>query len=379
MDFNPNLKNKTPIVHVITTIMRGGAENQLLILVAQQVESGHPVHIIFLKGESELSKDFKRCGASVHEVFANRNPLVQVFSIRKFLRTPEIKPALIHGHLPRAQIIVALAVAKTQVFVCSRHDEDQFFPGSNKFFSRLIFKIVDSKTKIWIAISNSVKFKMLSYDEIPHFQNIEVAHYGYKESETEIDESLVGDLKRTYKLEGNYFVIGCVARLVWQKDHSTLLRSFQIYKLNNPSAKLILIGDGPMRQQLTELSAKLGITDSVVFTGKVSSVREHLRLLNVFVLPSQTEGFGLVLLEAMDAKLPIIASDISAIPEVVGESGLLFEGGNELDLSEKIQKLETQEVQEIYSALSRNRLTEFAPEIMWSRIRDIYQKAAQYL
>ncbi len=379
MEFNPNLKNKTPIVHVITTIMRGGAENQLLILAAQQVESGYPVHIIFLKGESELSKDFKGCGASVHEAFANRNPFVQVFLIRKFLRTPELKRALIHGHLPRAQIIVALAIAKTQVFVCSRHDEDQFFPGSNKFFSWLVFKIVDSKTKTWIAISNSVKFKMLSFNEIPRFQNIEVAHYGYKKSESEIDKSLVGDLKRTYNLEGNCFVIGCVARLVWQKDHSTLLKSFQIYKLNNPRAKLILIGDGPMRHQLTELTAKLGITDSVVFTGKVSSVREHLRLLNVFVLPSQTEGFGLVLLEAMDANLPIIASKTSAIPEVVGESALLFECGNEFDLSEKIRKLETREMQEIYSALSRNRLTEFTPEIMWTRIGDIYQKAAQNL
>lgn len=284
---------------------------------------------------------------------------------------------MIHGHLPRAQIVTALASTKSQVVICSRHDEDPFFPAGHRIVSKLLFKIVDLKTEIWIAISKSVKIKMISYKEIPHNQDIEVAHYGYKGNNNELDESLVIELKKRYKLEEDYFVIGCVARLVWQKDHSTLLKSFQIYKLSNPRAKLLLIGDGPMRRQLMEQSTKLGIEDSVVFTGKVSSVREHLRLLNVFVLPSQTEGFGLVLLEAMEMNLPIIGSNTSAIPEVVGASGLLFEPGNELDLAEKIHKLETLETQKTYSALSRKRLTEFTPEIMWSRIGQIYEKAVQ--
>jgi len=377
LDLDSFQKSDTQIVHMITTIMRGGAENQLLILVLEQVRLGQKVHVLFLKGESELAREFELSGAIVHRDFANLKPPIQIIAIRKFLSTSRFEGAIIHGHLPRAQIIAAYSVNKSQRLICSRHDEDKFYPEGKLLSSRLIFKLIDRRIDQWIAISQSVRSRMIKYGEIPRKNEIEVVHYGFESAAHAFDSSLSAKIKMEYKLNESNYVIGCVARLVWQKDHSTLLRAFRTYHLGNPKAKLILIGDGPMRGQLAQLAQELEISNSVVFAGKVSTVREHLEILDVFILPSTTEGFGLVLLEAMEAELPIIASNISAIPEVMGDCGLLFETGNSDELAIKIELFESPDTRESYSRLSRKRLMEYAPEIMCLKIMKIYEKAAR--
>lgn len=368
----------TEIVHIITTIMRGGAENQLLVLVSEQVKNGQKVDVIFLKGEFELAAEFEECGATVHTQFSKQHPLLQILSIRKFLSGLKFEDAIVHAHLPRAQITAAFAVTKSQRLICSRHDEDQFYPNRNRLFSLLVFKVINSRIDAWVAISDAVKLRMISYGENPRVGEIEVVHYGFNKTDSEINPILVEKLREQYNLDNDNYVIGCVARLIWQKNHSTLLKAFHAYYLRNPQARLVLVGDGPMRTQLTNQIKELEIFDKVILTGKVSNVREHLEIFNVFVLPSLTEGFGLVLLEAMEANLPIIASNISAIPEVIGQGGLLFQAGDEKDLATKIEKFESFEEREFYSGLSRERLMDFAPEIMYSKLTSTYEKVAQY-
>lgn len=367
----------TDIVHVITTIMRGGAENQLLILVQQQVQAGREVDVIYLKGEPELAQQFIALGAIVHNEYANISLPVQVIKIRKFLSTAKLEQSIIHAHLPRAQVVVSLALSKSRNFICSRHDEAQFYPGKNRYVSKIIFKFVNSKVIYWIAISESVKQKMITHKEIPTRNEIQVVHYGYGNKDSKLSLGVIEDLRIRYKLARNNFVIGCVARHVWQKDHECLLRAFALFQQHNQESKLVLIGDGPMRPHLERLTESLSLKRSVIFAGKVSSVREHLSLLDVFVLPSTTEGFGLVLLEAMQAGIPLISSNASALPEVVGNAGLLFEVGQPADLFEKLTIMQRPEVQISYSNLGRLRLREFSPELMWSKVSDIYEKAAR--
>jgi len=374
LEYSPFLEPR--IVHLITTIMRGGAENQLLILAAEQVKSGWQVDVIYLKGESELMREFTELGASVHSQFANMSPPLQAHKIRKFLHSPDFRNAVIHGHLPRAQIVASLSLSKSQSLICSRHDEDQFYPDRNRYISKLFFKMINSRVQSWIAISEAVKNRMNYFGEISSRNEVRVVHYGYGSKILKPDPEVVENLKSQYALNDSSFVIGCVARLVWQKDHATLIHAFGLFQKNNPDSKLILVGDGPMRFQLENLSKTMSLENSVIFTGKVSSVQEHLSLLDVFILPSRTEGFGLVLLEAMHIGVPIISSNASALPEVLGDAGLLFAVGEPADLLEKLTMMQDQKVQSNYSKLGKKRLAEFSPEIMWSKVNDIYEKAA---
>jgi len=120
-------------------------------------------------------------------------------------------------------------------------------------------------------------------------------------------------------------LVGVVSRLTEQKGHAYLLDAFAEVIQALPSAHLLVVGDGELRPALERQAARLGLQDSVTFTGRRADVPRIMMALDVLAMPSLWEGFGLVLLEAMAAGKPVVASRVSAIPEIVadGETGLL--------------------------------------------------------
>jgi glycosyltransferase involved in cell wall biosynthesis len=119
-----------------------------------------------------------------------------------------------------------------------------------------------------------------------------------------------------------------IGRLIAQKDHATLLRAFGEIRAKHPDAMLAILGDGPLATETRSLVAELGLAGHVVLPGRLET-RDWLERADLFVHTSRWEGFGIVLLEAMLAGLPIVATRVSAVPEIVadGETGLLVEAG----------------------------------------------------
>ncbi|MHC4410535.1 MAG: glycosyltransferase [Planctomycetota bacterium] len=115
--------------------------------------------------------------------------------------------------------------------------------------------------------------------------------------------------------------LGCVARLHPIKDHATLLRA-----VARTEWRLALVGAGPLESDLRGLANELGIRARVRFCGEIPDAARLYRAFDRFVLASHREGFGLVLLEAMAAELPIVASD--AMAEIVGDAGRLYATGD---------------------------------------------------
>jgi len=122
-------------------------------------------------------------------------------------------------------------------------------------------------------------------------------------------------------------VIGAVARLSKEKGLRYLLEAFAVVTGHHPQARLVLAGEGPERQRLERLAARLGLGERVRFLGEVphEQVPEVLQQLDIFAMPSTYEGFGVAALEAEAMELPVVASRIHGIPDVVldGETGLL--------------------------------------------------------
>ena len=123
-----------------------------------------------------------------------------------------------------------------------------------------------------------------------------------------------------------------------KKSLDVLLTAFAELKRDN--IQLVIVGDGPLRDDLEQQARELGIADRTKFTGFVENAGHYVRLFDGFVLPSGgAEAFGLVLLEAMVAKVPVIASTASGPAEVVNQPGWLFKEGDERDLSVKLKQL----------------------------------------
>jgi glycosyltransferase involved in cell wall biosynthesis len=122
-------------------------------------------------------------------------------------------------------------------------------------------------------------------------------------------------------LEEGDFAIGCVARLAPEKDHATLLRAMRVLAMRVARPRLFLIGDGPERAALERMACALGIDDLVEFMGQRGDVEALLRGMDVITLTSKREGLPLALLEGMARELPVVATAVGGVPELLAEGG----------------------------------------------------------
>ncbi len=138
-------------------------------------------------------------------------------------------------------------------------------------------------------------------------------------------------------------LIGSVGRLVEQKDYPTQLRAFALASAQVPELRMVLAGDGPLLNPLKELVHELGLEHRVTFLGLSTEVPLLMRSLDIFVLASKFEPYGVVLLEAKAAGVPIASTSVNEIPEIVsdGQSGLLAPPGDPAKLAEILVKLAT--------------------------------------
>ena len=164
------------ITHLITTIERGGAEKQLLTLASEQVQSGLTVEVIFLKGKSELKKEFEESGVEVNKLLAGKNFLKQISLLSKYLRK---NPSPVHAHLPKSELLTAIVIPN-KYFVFTRHNSEPFWPGGPRIISNLLSKFVCKRAFQGIAISNAVKSYLIKRGEIPNEYTIDVVYYGFQ-------------------------------------------------------------------------------------------------------------------------------------------------------------------------------------------------------
>lgn len=353
------------VFHVITTISRGGAENQLLTLARHQVKNGNNVYIIYLKGVPELLSEFERSGVHVIDSLAGNSFLKQIKVFSKFDFLPG---SIIHAHLPRAELMCYLSRTKSP-YVVSRHNSEAFFPKAPKKFSIFLSrKIIGNASKV-IAISEAVSNFIKVSGEIrkKDLDKLQVIYYGAEK----IDFQTRGQ-KLTHQ---GHFVFGSAARLTEQKDIPTLLRGFKILLKTYPDSRLKIAGDGPLKAQLVDFSSKLRIESKVDWLGAVSDMDAFYSSINCFILSSKYEGFGLVLLEALEYSLPIVATRTTSIPEVIGNGGILFEVGNPYDLAQCVRKAVGTKFEKAIQLNSASALTKFSIESTTSKINQIYEES----
>ena len=136
------------------------------------------------------------------------------------------------------------------------------------------------------------------------------------------------------------FIVGNVGRLHPDKDQATLIRGFALALPNLPTdSQLVIMGKGRLEEDLKELSNELGIGDQVLFLGQVPDARRYFRAFDVFALSSDHEPFGMVLLEAMAAGVPLLATACGGAKEVVEGVGILFPLGDAEHLAQGLQHL----------------------------------------
>lgn len=318
------------IQHVITTLDVGGAEVHLLSQVRGQVERGHEVRVAYLKGDGSLTPEFESAGAAEVARVGPLGLLRRIWAAQ-----------LVHSHLLKADMLTALlclvGFAKNKL-VSSKHNDERAL--LNPLFSR-IHGVLGRVPRRTIILSKHVVEFFVDHGRLPR-KRLRQVYYGLNPEPFEKAASLSVAERETQRAELGLapedFVLICVARFAPQKRHDLLLESFdkaraQLAASGGANLRLLLVGGDPFgegRPKAEAESKRLGLEDSVSFLGIRRDVPDLYGLADVFVMYSEWEGLGLVFLEAMAAGLPVVATGVSAVPEVVidGETGRLAPFGD---------------------------------------------------
>ncbi|MCU0227995.1 MAG: glycosyltransferase family 4 protein [Bryobacterales bacterium] len=193
----------------------------------------------------------------------------------------------------------------------------------------------------------------------------------------EVDPGEIAALRDQLGIAPEEQVVLTVGRLSKEKAQDDLVRAVAMLKPRQPRLRLVLVGEGPQREALGALASQLGLTD-IVFAGLRTQVTPFYAMATVFVLPSHSEGSPNVILEAMAAGTPIVATSVGGVPELVEHQrhALLAPPAQHEALAQGIaQVLEDAQLRKRITAAARSRITEsFTPEAYCSRLLAFYQE-----
>lgn len=265
-----------------------------------------------------------------------------------------VKADLVHCYNPRPMLYGGLAaraigtraaIGFLSAFACQVPDRSyEFLPQPlttetrrNVYRNRLAASLM----RFIVAVSQSLGGRFCRYNDVP-VDKLRVIPYAADVRAVErITAERVSALRRQLGFRSDDVVIGSVGRLVEQKDYSTQLHAFAAAAARVPNLRMAIAGDGPLRSKLEQLARALAIADRVQFLGAWSDVPALLGSVDLFALASKFEPFGVALVEAKAAGLPIVATAVNEIPEILadGHSGLLTPPANAPNMADLFVKL----------------------------------------
>lgn len=229
-------------------------------------------------------------------------------------------PDLVHTHMVHADAYGSAASSLLRLpLVSTRHNDDRYLLGPFRYVDRALM----ARASTIVAISDAVREFHIRAG-LPASKLVTI-HYGLDETPSRPSEVTPADAG----ISPDAPLVLAIGRLIEQKDHATLLAAFARVRETHPEARLAILGWGRLENETRELARALGLADVVVLPGRVEP-SAWLARADVFAHTSRWEGFGIVLLEAMLAGLPVVATRASAIPEIVvdGVTGVLVEPGD---------------------------------------------------
>jgi glycosyltransferase involved in cell wall biosynthesis len=317
------------VLHLINTLSAGGAELHLLTLCRYLKRREISLRVACLreqvKGSRSLRADFEKEGIRVINLEVDSRYDVRLFSkVAGILRKEQ--PDILHSHLPRADLAGAFACFfyPSVAWVSSVHGiYDDAWSGR---WTLPLFNFLWRQSDGVVAISRAVK-NWLVTRRIPQ-EKIKVIHYGI-----EPERFRRSDPSRQNQWSVNRRpVIGSIGRLEPGKGHDCLIEAMPTILEQRPDASLLIAGHDPWGygKNLREDIERLKLEKKVQLLGFQNDVCSFLGALDVFAFASRSEGFGQVVIEAMAAGKPVVASKIPPLTEIIedGETGLLVEPGD---------------------------------------------------
>jgi glycosyltransferase involved in cell wall biosynthesis len=330
----------TRVLWLAKGLGRGGAEQLLLGSSAYVDRSRFDVEVAYLlPWKDALVPDFVARGVKVH-CLDGRRELDPRWTLRLRALVRDRSIDLLHTHMPYVAAGARLAVRDPHVrFVHTEHNLWDRYRRPTRWANMATYARNRSVIAVSEAVARTIHPPRWSAGRA--MPPVEVVRHG-----ADLASICEGPRARTIARErlaipDEALVIGCVGNFTEKKDHATLLNACSMVMRERSDLFLVLVGTGPLEQNVRQLAGELEIDERVLFTGMRSDVYEILPALDVFSLSSRFEGLPIALLEAMATGIPAVATEVGGVPEVIetGVDGLLVPPGDPAALAAGFQKL----------------------------------------
>lgn len=376
-----SISRKIRIAQVITGLVLGGG-GQVVWTIARKIDrTQFEMDVYCVIEGGDLVDDIEQMGFKVkvlERVYDHRRllpyDLMKILELARDLKKGQYD--IVHTHLYQADVIGRIAgiLAGVPRMVKSLHNMGEWKTAWHLTVDRLLL----TKTDKVICCSEhqkeaAIRQEGLSAKQVTTIYNgVDLKRFESFQNRLHYASSL--------KLDLTCRIVGTVGRMIEAKGQKYLLQAIPLILANHPSTQFLLIGDGPLRKELEGLVKNTFYEDQVFFVGLRKDIPQLLGLMDVFVFPSLSEGFSIALLEAMAARLPVIASDIRPLSEAVvhEETGFLVEPRSPRAIACAVNKLlDNEDLRLRMGESGRERVARyFTDDIMVKKTEEIYTQLA---
>ena len=309
------------IVYVIGTLDRGGSERQLIELVTRLVRIRFEPHVCCLSAGGELEKELESAGVPV-TIIGFRGFTIfrhfwkvcrEVWRLVTYLR--RVRPCIVHGYLFWAYVLGAWTarLARVPIVVSSRRSLGQFKAGKTHYLA--MERLANALTDVWIANAEAVRADAIRQEKLLPDRIVVIPN-----GVSPFDNGLPMDrqeIKDRLGIPTQARVILTVSNLIPYKGHEVLLEAASRVIRDLPDALFLWAGDGLIRPELELKIQRIGLTGAIRVLGVRADVADLLRISELYVHPSYQEGCPNAILEALAAAVPVVATEVGGVPEIV--------------------------------------------------------------
>ena len=325
------------VLHIMSTVMGGGVERRRLSLAKAFKGSNFQMKLVGTFKSGAIAEQIEENGVEIIEVGDFNGPFhwEKHRKIQKII--DEFQPHIIHGAVFEGVTMAAIngLIKRVPVVILEETSDPQNRSAKADFLLRIFSWTADR----FIAIAPNVADYLINTAKIDSKKVITINNG--VEIPREVSPEEIKNLRNQYHITPTDFVIGTVGRLF--DDHKKITDIIAAIKMveNVDNLKLLVVGSGRDEELIKQKAIDLGVLDKVIFTGYQFDTAPFYKLMNVFCIASQREGFGLVAAEAMLHRLPVIATKVGGLQNVVvhDETGILIKPNQPKDIALAINKL----------------------------------------
>jgi glycosyltransferase involved in cell wall biosynthesis len=304
---------KLRLMHITRTLGMGGMEHVISTLCRTLDPGEFECSVLCLKGAGPVAEELDAAGVQVHQIESQEDvpDYLASLKVRSLLRRHRVD--VVHTHNTTALLFGASGARMAGVRTIVHTDHARSYPERRRItiaenlVARLVYRVVavseETRTDLWRRIG------------IPE-RKLAIIPNGVAPG-AEVEPSEVASIRQALGVGPDDVLVGLGARLVEQKGLAYLVEAMDEVQQRNPKVRLVIAGDGDLRESLEQDVAQRGLAGTVQFLGMRRDLSRLLRAFDLYALPSIWEGLPLVVLEAMAAGLPLVASDVGGVATAV--------------------------------------------------------------